>query len=94
MSPEQAKGEPVDERTDIFSLGVVMYEMIAGRTPFAGNSTPETFANLINKRPEPLERFAPEVPAGFSSIVARMATKLLRVFARRWILAMPRRCSA
>lgn len=75
MSPEQAKGEPVDERTDIFSLGVVMYEMIAGRTPFAGNSTPETFANLINKRPEPLERFAPEVPAGFSSIVARMLEK-------------------
>jgi serine/threonine protein kinase/tetratricopeptide (TPR) repeat protein len=75
MSPEQAKGEPVDERTDIFSLGVVMYEMIASRTPFAGNSTPETFANLINKQPEPLERIAREVPAGLSSIVERMLEK-------------------
>src|SRR5687767_9018492 len=54
MSPEQAKGERVDERTDIFSLGVVIYEMLAGYTPFAAKSMSETFANLINKEPSPL----------------------------------------
>ena len=57
MSPEQAKGDRVDERTDIFSLGVVIYEMLTGRAPFAGDSNSETLANLINQEPEPLSRF-------------------------------------
>ena len=56
MSPEQAKGEPVDERTDLFSLGVVIYEMLTRRTPFGGKSMSETFANLINKEPIPLSQ--------------------------------------
>src|SRR6266550_5820045 len=58
MSPEQAKGEPVDERTDIFSLGVVIQEMLVGRTPFAGATISDTFANLINAEPEPLSSSA------------------------------------
>ncbi len=75
MSPEQAKGERVDERTDIFSLGVVIYEMIAGRTPFAGDSVSETFANLINAEPSPLSRFAEGVPDELQRIISKMLRK-------------------
>ncbi len=75
MSTEQAKGERVDERTDIFSLGVLVYEMKAGRTPFAGGSVSETFANLINAAPEPLSRFSSNVPEELQRIVAKMLRK-------------------
>lgn len=75
MSPEQAKGERVDERTDIFSLGVVIYEMIAGRTPFARDSMSETFANLINAEPHPLSRFGASVPDELEHIVAKTLRK-------------------
>ena len=59
MSPEQARGDRVDERTDIISLGAVIYEMISGRTPFAGDSMSETFANLINAEPLALSALVP-----------------------------------
>jgi serine/threonine protein kinase len=75
MSPEQAKGERVDERTDIFSLGAVVYEMIAGRTPFAGDSMSETFANLINAEPQPLSYFVVNVPDEMQQIVAKTLRK-------------------
>lgn len=71
MSPEQAKGELIDERTDIFSLGVVIYEMLSGRTPFAGASMPETLANLINAEPPPLKN----VPNHFQRIVFQTLRK-------------------
>lgn len=75
MSPEQAKGEKVDERTDIFSFGAVIYEMIAGRRPFAGDSMSETFANLINQEPQSLSRFAANVPDELQRIVSKMLSK-------------------
>ncbi len=75
MSPEQAKGEKVDERTDIFSFGVVLYEMIAGRTPFAGDSMSETFANLINSEPPPLTRFSSDTPDELQRIVVKTLRK-------------------
>ncbi|MGI8545469.1 MAG: protein kinase domain-containing protein, partial [Aridibacter sp.] len=75
MSPEQAKGEKVDARTDIFSFGVLLYEMIAGRTPFASGSMSETFANLINAEPQPLSRFSESVPDDLQRIVAKMLCK-------------------
>ncbi len=75
MSPEQAKGERVDERTDIFSLGVLIYEMIAGRTPFAGASVSETLANLMNAEPQPLARFSLNAPAELQRIVTKMLRK-------------------
>jgi len=75
MSPEQAKGERVDERSDIFSLGAMMHEMLAGRTPFAGDSNPETFANLINAEPQPLSRFAASLPDELQRIIYKMLRK-------------------
>ena len=75
MSPEQAKGERVDQRTDIFSFGATVYEMIAGRTPFAGDSVSETFANLIKAEPLPLVYFAPNVPDELQRIVSKTLRK-------------------
>ncbi len=75
MSPEQAQGEKVDERTDIFSFGAVLYEMIAGKTPFGSNSMSETFANLINSEPQPLLRFAEGMPDEVQRIVSKMLRK-------------------
>lgn len=72
MSPEQAKGEKVDERTDIFSLGAVIYEMLTGRTPFAGDSISETFANLIHIEPQPL---SVDLPDELQRIVLKMLCK-------------------
>lgn len=75
MSPEQARGEKIDARTDIFSLGVVIYEMITGRTPFAADSMPEAFANLINKEPPPLSKFTVGVPDDLQMIVSKTLNK-------------------
>jgi serine/threonine protein kinase len=75
MSPEQAKGSQVDERTDIFSLGAVVYEMIAGRTPFADDSVLETLANLINSEPLPLSHFTANLPDKLEQVVSKMLRK-------------------
>ena len=74
MSPEQAKGETVDERTDLFSLGVVVYELLAGVTPFQGSSMSETFANVINAEPPPLALTESSV----STELKRLVSKTLR----------------
>ena len=75
MSPEQARGDRVDERTDISSLGAVIYEMISGRTPFAGDSMSETFANLINAEPLALSALVPTVPNELERIVSKTVRK-------------------
>ncbi len=75
MSPEQAKGEQVDERTDIFSLGAMVYELIAGRPPFQSGSMSETFAKLIYKEPLLLSQFASNVPPELQRIVSKMLRK-------------------
>ena len=76
MSPEQARGEPVDERTDIWSLGVVMYEMVAGCSPFVAATSNEIISTILSKQTvSPLARYAPAVPERLEEIVEKALTK-------------------
>ena len=75
MSPEQARGLKVDARTDIFSLGVVIYEMVAGRAPFEGGTTSDVIVSLLDKEPAPLSRYSPEVPIELQRIVGKSLCK-------------------
>lgn len=75
MSPEQAQGRDVDPRSDIFALGVVLYDLITGRTPFARNSDAATLSAIVNEEPEPLARFKRAVPSEIQRIVSRCLAK-------------------
>jgi len=76
MSPEQARGLQVDARTDIFSLGVLIYEAVAGRVPFGGSNVNEIFASVLSDEEAfPLARYAGEVPAELERIVAKLLRK-------------------
>jgi tetratricopeptide (TPR) repeat protein len=75
MSPEQAKGLPLDPRTDLFSLGTVIYEMATARKPFAGESTAEVFAALLREDPPPVSTINPAMPKDLDGIVARLLAK-------------------
>ncbi|HKA21490.1 MAG TPA: protein kinase, partial [Blastocatellia bacterium] len=75
MSPEQATGEKVDQRTDIFSLGIVFYEMLSGRRPFDGNSAIDTMHAIINREPTPVADLNPQLPPEISDIVEKALAK-------------------
>jgi eukaryotic-like serine/threonine-protein kinase len=76
MSPEQARGLPVDSRTDIFSLGVVLYEMVGGRLPFDGSNRNEIMASVLSdKEPQPLTRYSSEAPNELGRIVLKALRK-------------------
>ncbi|MFN2533102.1 MAG: protein kinase [Pyrinomonadaceae bacterium] len=75
MSPEQARGLDVDLRTDIFSLGTVIYEMVTGKVPFEGETTSDIIAALIKDEPESMSLRAPELPLMFEQVVNKALTK-------------------
>ncbi|HLN57933.1 MAG TPA: protein kinase [Thermoanaerobaculia bacterium] len=75
MSPEQAAGGMVDFRSDQFSLGSILYEMAAGKKPFAGETRPEVMAAIIRQEPEPLASVAPKMPTAARWIVERCLAK-------------------
>ncbi len=75
MSPEQAKGEPLDARTDLFSLGAVIYEMATGSKPFAGQSTAELFVALLTKDPSPVTAVNAAMPPELDGIVEKLLVK-------------------
>jgi serine/threonine protein kinase/Flp pilus assembly protein TadD len=75
MSPEQARGESVDARTDIWSLGVVFYEMIARRPPFPGATAGDCFAAITGREPEPLRSLRRGIPSALEKVVNRALAK-------------------
>ena len=75
MAPEQALGHEVDHRSDLFSLGVVLYELATGRTPFVGGSPTEIIDRILHEIPPPPSRYVSAVPASLDAVIARALEK-------------------
>ncbi len=75
MAPEQARGEALDARSDLFSLGVLLYEMASGRSPFRGQTPLETLSNLLTVEPEPVDALRPALPAALVELIHQLTSK-------------------
>ncbi len=75
MSPEQSRGKEVDARTDLWSLGVVLYEMLTGRTPFDGETMTDILANIIHKEPVPISEYVMDAPNELHRIIKKSLCK-------------------
>jgi hypothetical protein len=75
MSPEQARGDKVDHRTDLFSLGVMLYRLCTGKMPFTGNSTMAVLTSLAVDTPAPVRQLRPELPEPLEAVVAKLLAK-------------------
>jgi Tol biopolymer transport system component/predicted Ser/Thr protein kinase len=75
MAPEQIQGEGVDARSDIFSFGIVLYDMLAGHLPFRGEHEAAMMYSIVNENPEPLQHYVPEAPSELLHIIDRALEK-------------------
>ena len=75
MSPEQARGQSTDARTDVWAVGVVLYELLAGHPPFDGRTTSDIVANVLHTEPPPLERYSHDCPPELQRIVSKCLRK-------------------
>ena len=75
MSPEQAEGRPIDARTDIFSLGIILYEMLTGNVPFRGTSVAGVLYEIVHRAPEPASRLRPELSPDTTEVLDAMLRK-------------------